>query len=77
MRTYVLELLWLSAIMRRKPTNIQPLHEQDKSERIMEDNQSALITPYLKSILLLDFSVVSKVPTVCSAGYFEFIFVLQ
>lgn len=38
---HVLELLWLSAIMRRKPTNIQPLHEQDKSERIMEDNQSA------------------------------------
>ena len=77
MWTYVLELLWLSAITRRKPTNIPPLHEQGKAERIMEDNQSALIKPYLKFILLLDLSVVSKVPTVCSAGYFEFIFVLQ
>lgn len=77
MWAYVLELLWLSAITRRKPNNIHPLHEQDKAERIMEDNQSALIKPYLKFILLLDFSVVSKVPTVCSAGYFEFIFVLQ
>lgn len=46
------------------------------AERVMGNKHSALIKPYLKFILLLDFSV-PKVPSLYSVGYFELDFLLQ
>lgn len=46
-------------------------------KRIMSINQSPDHAGASQVHPNYDFSVVSKVPTVCSAGYFEFIFVLQ